>query len=246
MVERPLVLINDILARERKLRPGSVLPLRTPQGRQEFQVAATIVDYSCDKPLLLVDRGWLKRLWDDELVDGVFVRLKKGASIEEVRRSVYERVGGREQIFIYSGREIRNEALRVFDQTFLLVKGMEGVALLVAILGIFHTLWSEIMDRAGEISTLRAVGMLASQLRTCFAVESALMGLAAGGLGIAGGLVTAYYLIRQMIPAMVGWHISYRAPWGGILAFSGSILVVTVLAGTLATDRFTRSVEIRR
>jgi len=207
-------------------------------------VSAVVADYSCDQPLIFLDRSWLKTFWNDTLVDGILLFLDKNIDLAEIRKEIYDRLSTRHQIFVYSAKDIRKEVTRAIDQMFLLVHFLEVMALVVAIIGIFNTLWSEVLDRGREISLLLMIGMLSSQLRRCFAIEASLLGIAGAVLGIAGGLATSYYLIRQMVPIIVGWSLPYTIDWTGILRFCGLIFIVTILTGYVASYITTRKVVV--
>ncbi len=240
MKEEPIVVINELLAEQKQLKPGSTLSLPTPNGRKDFQVTAIVSDFLAGRTIAYVSRDWIRKLWDDHLVDGIFLSLEKGKDPELVRKEIYHRVGKGNQVFVYSNQDIRKEVNKILNKMFNLVTVMEILALVVAILGIFNTIWAEVIDRAKEISMLRIIGMLSQQLRKCFIIESSIMGLGAAVLGIISGLVMAYFLIYQLVPIIIGWTLPYRVDWPGVTVASGAIFLVTITTGLIASYQATR------
>ncbi len=240
MKEEPIVVINELLAEKKQLSPGSTLSMATPNGRKDFQVAAVVSDFLTGRTIAYVSRDWIRKLWGDHLVDGIFLSLEKGKNPELVRKEIYHRVGQGNQVFVYSNQDIRKEVNKNLDKMFNLVTVIEILALVVAILGIFNTIWAEVIDRAKEISMLRIIGMLSQQLRKCFIIESSIMGLGAAVLGITSGLVMAYYMIYQLVPIIIGWTLPYKVDWPGVMVANGAIFIVTVITGFVASYQATR------
>jgi putative ABC transport system permease protein len=68
-----------------------------------------------------------------------------------------------------------------------------ALAVVIGILGVVNTLALSVIERTREIGLLRALGLTRRQLRTVIRVESALIALVGGVLGIGGG-----YLLGAM------------------------------------------------
>lgn len=70
----------------------------------------------------------------------------------------------------------------------VIVSGLTGIAVLVAVLGIVNTMIMNVSERTREIGTLKALGASDGQVRGLFVAESALIGLLGGVVGVACAL----------------------------------------------------------
>ncbi len=114
-----------------------------------------------------------------------------------------------------------------------LLLGLGGVALLVGGVGIANVMVISVLERRGEIGVRRALGATRSHIRNQFVVESTLLSLIGGVLGVSIGFgVTTIYAQRQ------GWLVSLpiQGLVGGVLA----ALLIGALAGLYPAARAAR------
>ena len=137
--------------------------------------------------------------------------------------------GDRLQVTV--GDTLRNEIVRIFDNTFAVTTVLLAVALIVAGLGIAATLAVMVLERRREIGTLAAVGASRGQITAMIFWES--MFLAAVGLvaGISCGFVLAEMLIYVINKQAYGWTFVYSVPWWQVLS---AVPLVTVAAPAAA------------
>jgi len=122
------------------------------------------------------------------------------------------------------GRSIRLLLTRIV-QGFMSLGLIAGVAAL-GMLGV-----QSVIERRGQLGTLRALGFTRWQTRATLAFESAVTAALGIGLGIALGLVMARTLVR--IIALEHPEVHFLVPWEQIavtaaVAVAGSILSVTI------------------
>lgn len=116
-------------------------------------------------------------------------------------------------------------------QTLLLALG--GVALVVGGAGIANVMVISVLERRGEIGVRRALGATRRHIRNQFLVESTLLSLVGGVLGVTIGFaVTAGYAVRQ------GWQLSI--PPEAVALGIGSAVVVGALAGLYPAAKASR------
>ena len=148
----------------------------------------------------------------DDTVDVFRVYLQPGASQEEVRSRIVERMGRQRHLFVMLNREIRAYVAKVMNQWFGLTYVQVIVSMLVAILGIVNTLTVSISDRRRELGVLRAVGGLRNQIRGTVWMEAGAIGLIGLALGIATGAVTLYYELQAIQHDISGMPFAYEFP----------------------------------
>lgn len=119
----------------------------------------------------------------------------------------------------------------VLDTLLLVVTGLLGVAVVIALIGVGNTLALSVVERRQESGLLRALGLTRGQLRRLLAWEAVLVAGVAAVLGVllggAYGLAGAASVLGTLSSA--GTVVS--VPWTQVLA----IVAVATLAGLLAS-----------
>ena len=114
-----------------------------------------------------------------------------------------------------------------------LLLGLGGVALLVGGVGIANVMVISVLERRGEIGVRRALGATRRHIRNQFVVESTLLSLIGGLLGVATGfVVTTVYANRQ------GWLVAL--PMQGLVLCVAAALAIGALAGLYPAVRAAR------
>jgi putative ABC transport system permease protein len=102
------------------------------------------------------------------------------------------------------------------------------VAVTVAVLGVFNTLLAAVVERANELSLMRAIGASRSQIVGLITTEALLL----TGAGSAAGVVLAM-LVGHGIENVVKQFVPL-APTGPLLALTAATLVQCVGIGTVS------------
>ncbi len=238
-----VVLISQSFARRHRLEAGDRLELPTPGGLQAFEVAGVFHDYTRDRGVVFMHEKTFQSFWQDDRVNSLALYLEPGASAEEVSealRTFPQSAGG---FAIYSNRALRERVFEIFDQTFAVTNVLRTIAIVVAILGVFLTLTTLVMERTRELGVIRSVGASAGQLRGLVAWEAGLIGLLSSVLGLAGGLGLALVLTFVINPAFFGWTIRLAIPWD-LLAWTPGWIVLSALAASFVPGRRAAAINI--
>jgi len=124
---------------------------------------------------------------------------------------------------------LRDQIDEVLDLLLLVVTGLLGIAVVIALIGVGNTLALSVVERRQENGLLRALGLTRGQLRGLLAWEAVLVAGVAAVLGVLIG--GAYGLIgAASVLGEVG-RIVLSVPWLQIAA----IVVVATVAGLLAS-----------
>src|SRR4029077_9256325 len=152
------------------------------------------------------------------------------AKATEVRKEIQEVAAGH-RILIFSDRDLRTEAIRIFDRTFAITYALEAVALFVAVMGIAGALFALVIDRRRELGLLRFLGASAQHIRKLILVEAGLLGLLANLVGFLLGYLLSLILVFVINKQSFGWTIRFH--WPVALVFSDIALVffATFFAG---------------
>ena len=84
------------------------------------------------------------------------------------------------------------QILGTFNNIFAVVQGVlvgiAGISLLVGGIGIMNTMYTSVLERTKEIGTMKAIGAKNSHILLLFLIESGLLGLVGGLIGVIIGL----------------------------------------------------------
>ncbi|HEY8460609.1 MAG TPA: ABC transporter permease [Blastocatellia bacterium] len=96
----------------------------------------------------------------------------------------------------------------------ILLGSIAGVSLLVGGIGIMNIMLVSVTERTREIGIRMAIGARSSAVRTQFLIESIVLSLTGGAIGIAIGVAISF-----IIPMMLGWRtlISFVAIVGSVV-----------------------------
>ena len=150
--------------------------------------------------------------------------------LETVRSGDCASVAGH-RVLVFSNRDLRGEALRIFDRTFAITYALEAVAVIVAVMGVAGALLALVIDRRRELGLLRFLGAASGQVRKLILVEAGLLGLLANVAGVALGFALSLILIFVINKQSFGWTIQFHWPVAVLLGALSLVYVATVLAG---------------
>ncbi|MEP6800557.1 MAG: FtsX-like permease family protein [Acidobacteriota bacterium] len=224
-------LISEPFARRFGVSSGGRVTIDTPRGPRSFAVAGVYRDYSNDRGTVMLDRELYLSVFGDRRVSSVAVLAAPGVDPAALRRSIVTAARGRYALSISTNRELRREVLRIFDRTFAVTRGLEAIAVAVAILGIANALLASAVERRRTFGLLRAIGASRQQIRGAVLVEAALTGLVATAASVAAGAAFAYLLLAVINPQSFGWTVSLDVPVGTLAGAAALVLAASILAG---------------
>src|SRR5262249_36659321 len=170
------VLVSEPFARRFGARRGGTVALATPGGARSFRIAGVYRDYSNDRGTVLLDRALYLSLFDDPRITSAAVLAASGTDIQDLRRRILALSRGRYALSITTNRELRRQILAIFDRTFAVARGLEAIAVSVAVLGIANALTASAVERRRTFNLLAAVGAARRQIRRAVMLEAALTG----------------------------------------------------------------------
>lgn len=220
---------SEPFASKHGLRPGDLLRLPLAGRAAEFELLGIYYDYSNERGYIVVDRDVLLGYLPDPAPTSLAVYLKAGADRTSARAAIERACAGRE-VRLISNRELREEALRIFDRTFAITWALEAIALSVAVIGMAGALLALVIDRRRELALLRFLGAAGAQIRRLLVAEAAALGLLALVAGSALGLLLALILIFVINKQSFGWTIQLHWPAGLLAAALGLVYLATLLA----------------
>jgi putative ABC transport system permease protein len=177
-----------------------------------------------------MDRQTMLRYLPDPALSNLAIYLSPEYELASVRAQIEKAAAGR-RVLMFSNRDLRAEAIRIFDRTFAITYALEAVAVIVAVMGIAGALLALVIDRRRELGLLRFLGAATGQVRKLILVEAGLLGLLANLAGLALGFALSLILIYVLNKQSFGWTIRFHWPVQILLGALTVVYAATVLAG---------------
>ncbi len=231
------VIVSETFARRFHKSAGDTIALRTSNGSQVFQIADVFIDYSFEQGQVMMDHATYERYWAPSHANNLGIFLKPEADAESYLAHLRRALAGRFEVNISSNRELREEVLRIFDQTFAITNVLQVLTAIVAFIGIISAIMSLLVERTRELGILRALGMSLPQLRRMVFWESGLMGTIAGVLALPTGTALAFVLIYVINLRTFDWSIAFRWEGAAYLQTFGLAFLTSLLAAVYPLTR---------
>ncbi|MGY1693625.1 FtsX-like permease family protein [Geodermatophilus sp. SYSU D00814] len=197
---------------------GRALSLRARVTGDDTPVLLTTGDLAVLAPGAAVGQLWLRL--DDAGADA------QAAVVDTVTDTVGSVVPDAQVTGVVSLRQQMDEVL---DVLLLVVTGLLGVAVVIALIGVGNTLALSVVERRQENGLLRAVGLTRGQLRGLLAWEAVVVSGVAAVFGVVLGGVYGVTGTASVL-GMAG-EVVVDVPWLQVAA----IVVVATVAGLLAS-----------
>jgi putative ABC transport system permease protein len=207
------------------------LLLRTDQGERAFRVVAVYYDYASDAGVIVMRHETYRRYWEDAQISSLALYVNParvsdlGAFVDQLRR----RFAGRDLV-ISANRELRADALAIFERTFTITGALNLLATVVAFIGVLSALMALQIERTRELGILRANGMTLRQLWHMTLLETGLMGGTAGLLAMPTGFLLALILVYIINLRSFGWTIRLDLQWETFAQAMGVAVISALLA----------------
>ncbi|MBR9700344.1 ABC transporter permease [Candidatus Woesearchaeota archaeon] len=110
------------------------------------------------------------------------------ARVREELRHFRDRDEGEEDFGIESTEELMDSFGDILMIVNVVIVGIAAISLLVGGVGIMNTMYTAVVERTQEIGIMKAIGARNSDILLIFLIESGMLGLVGGAIGVALGL----------------------------------------------------------
>lgn len=154
--------------------------------------------------------------------------------VDDVRAILMARHRGEEDFTITTQTEMLETFDKIISMITVAVSGIAAVSLLVGAMGILTIMWISVHERTNEVGLLRALGVERGTVQGLFLLESVLLALAGGALGLGAG----FALVgggRALVPGL-----PLSTPPVAVVAALTMCVVVGVVSGVAPARRAAR------
>ena len=165
-------------------------------------------------------------------VRDMIVKLKDGVSAASVQKDLAKI----DSSLTVNGSALEREMYsKMIDQMLLIVVGLLGVSVLVALVGVANTLSLSVAERTRENGLLRALGLTKRQMKTMLALEAVFISVTGAIIGSALGIF--FGAIGILALPLEGLTIFITIPWIQIAAVIGIAVLASLVASWLPGRR---------
>ena len=165
--------------------------------------------------------------------DAIVIQIDQGvdpeAVAEDLRHALLVERGldeGEEDFSIQTPKDLVDSFRQVFNIITVVIVGIALISLVVGGVGIMNTMYTAVLERTQEIGIMKAIGATNAAILTIFIVESGLLGLLGGIIGLLTGMALAK-TVEFVGTAVLGTNLLKAIfPWWLVV---GSLLFAFIL-----------------
>ncbi len=237
------IMISESMSLKLNLRPGDKIDLSEPLGL-DWQIVGVYYDYGNPyNQILMSHQNWLQAFGGSGdvslavvLHDGV-----KGDAVTSRLNSVFHLDSER----IIDNSNIHQQAMRVFDRTFIIADTLGNITLFIAVCGIFFATLAGETSRQRHIALLRCLGVSGKELVVLGALQLFVFGLISMLIAMPLGLALAKLVVEIVIKQSFGWTMELQVmPWAYVQTALFSMLAL-IIAGAFPIIRLVRKTPMK-
>lgn len=164
---------------------------------QDFEVVGILAETGAifGNSLVIMNDKVYEEVFDTKDINIIAIQIQKGADIEQVSANVEKAMRkqrdvkmGEKDFTVETPLQAAQTVTDILDYVTYFIAGIAAVSLIVGGIGIANTMFTAVLERRKEIGIMKAIGARNSHILLLFLIESALLGLAGGTVGLFMGM----------------------------------------------------------
>ncbi|WP_327729373.1 ABC transporter permease [Streptomyces sp. NBC_00487] len=223
------VVVDADTAERRGWKAGSEFTAGFRGGEKEkLTVAGVYESNELIRGILLDNATLTERLPAADPAD-MMVMVKTSAGASDATKDRLEKtLGENPAIKVQSGQDLSDDIAKMFTLMLNMLYGLLAMAVIVAVLGVINTLAMSVFERSQEIGMLRAIGLDRRGIKRMVRLESLVISLFGGVLGIGLGVFFGWAAGELIASRMPTYELVI--PWARMAVF----LLLAATVGILA------------
>lgn len=236
------VLVTNTFARRFGHDIGDAIALATPSGLAVLPIVGRYLfePSAGDVGAVKMDQGLYWRLFGVRTVTAVHVTLRADAEESGVVRRLQHQIGDRNDLFVATAGDLRDQYHAVLDGLSSLLTPMIAIACLLGSLGLVAGRLATVEGRRRALKMLRAIGATRRQCTTMIVTESLVIGTGVAVVAAIAGSVFGCIVVKVVLLQACGIDVPYIHP----TAITASIVLAATALG--AASGFTHERVIAR
>ncbi|MFD6327156.1 ABC transporter permease [Streptomyces sp. NPDC058442] len=231
------IVVDHETAERRGWKAGSGLTVAYEDGKKQKLTVAGVYEGNEMFRGIMLDTATLAPHQSDPDDMLVLVKTSDGAS-DAAKDSLAKALGANPAIKVQDKQDLSNELAQMFTLILNMVYGLLAMAVLVAVIGVINTLAMSVFERSQEIGMLRAIGLDRRGVKRMVRLESLVISLFGGVLGIGLGVFFGWAAGQLLGAKMPTYELVL--PWERLTLFLLLAGVVGVLAALWPARRAAR------
>ncbi|MFH8800645.1 ABC transporter permease [Streptomyces sp. NPDC017936] len=236
-VDGTRVVVDGDTAGRHGWKAGSVFTVAYEDGEKQRLTVAGVYEGNEMVRGIILDNTALAPHQDEPADMQVMVKTSGGAS-DATKDRLERALGSNPAIMVQSKQDISEEIAQMFTLMLNMLYGLLAMAVIVAVLGVVNTLAMSVFERSQEIGMLRAVGLDRRSVKRMVRLESLVISLFGGVLGIGLGVFFGWAAGELIGTRMATYELVL--PWGRMAVFLALAAAVGVLAALWPARRAAR------
>jgi len=237
-----VVLGSDMARKElfgKKIEIGKKIII---QGK-EFEVVGILKpssSFQLNFVILMMESDMKNLLNIGEESDLIVAQIKPGYDIEKVAETIKEKLRkdrkekiGEEDFSVQTPLQALSAINTILTVINIIVIGIACISLIVGGIGIANSMYTSVLERKKEIGTMKAIGARNSDILKIFLIESGLLGMAGGIIGIIIGLGFAFVSSSIANLAFGQTILAFRLNYVLVLGSLGFSFLLGIIFGLL-------------
>ncbi|MFI1538856.1 ABC transporter permease [Streptomyces anandii] len=231
------VVVDDKTAKSHGWKAGSVFTVSYEDHRKQRLTVAGVYEGNEMIRGIMLDNATLTPHVKDPADMQVMVKTAGGAS-SAAKDRLTEALGSNPAIKVQDKKDISNSIAQMFTLMLNMLYGLLAMAVIVAVLGVINTLAMSVFERSQEIGMLRAIGLDRRGIKRMVRLESLVISLFGGVLGIGLGVFFGWAAGELLGTRMATYELVL--PWARMAVFLLLAATVGVLAALWPARRAAR------
>ncbi|MGW1196339.1 ABC transporter permease [Streptomyces sp. NPDC002536] len=219
--------IDDNAAKNHGWKVGSTVDATFEDGKKSKLTVSGIYKGNALMNGMMVDLKTVTPHQSQITDQQVMIKTSAGVS-DSTKDSLSKALGDNPAIQIQDKKDISNDIAKMISLLLNMLYGLLAMAVIVAVLGVVNTLAMSVFERSQEIGMLRAIGLDRKGIKRMVRLESLVISLFGGVLGVGLGVFLGWaagQLIGKSMPTY-----ALVLPWDRMAVF----LLLSAVVGVLA------------
>lgn len=142
-------------------------------------------------------------------ISNMFVLTKEGFTPKDVAEDIKKKLRkvrnveeGYEDFYVQTAEQVIDTFTQVLSAVRAVLVGIAAISLIVGGVGIMNTMYTSVVERTKEIGIMKSVGATNESIATLFVIESGLLGLFGGTIGVIFGACIGF--IAEFLAKQIG------------------------------------------
>ncbi|MBK3579022.1 ABC transporter permease [Streptomyces sp. MBT65] len=217
------VVVDDDTAKSHGWKAGSTFTTHYEDGKAQQLTVSAVYEGNALIRGIMLDNATLAPHQTDPADMQILVKTADGTS-SSTKDKLEKALGSNPAVKVQDKKDLSDSIAQVFTLILNMVYGLLAMAVIVAVLGVINTLAMSVFERSQEIGMLRAIGLDRKGIKRMVRLESLVISLFGGVLGIGLGVFFGWAAGELIGSKMATYELVI--PWARMALF-------LLLAGTV-------------